>query len=193
MKKTLLMLLLAVCFSMSGMSSKAEAAFEYAPVAFVLVDYSGNTKESEFLSWREQVRQAYYMPYYELIKNHEPDAVVRDYLKASSVKTNKLQEENLQEIADKISAKVVVLLFINNYSERLVRSFGHFWHERGDLLQRVVVSADIYIYKVTDGQFLKRKIRYVDTDDISLSTAASDIVKYRLRNYVNEMEGREQI
>lgn len=191
-KRYLILLTLALIIGV-GFGDRVEAAFNYAPVAFVVVDDSKNMTQEDFLSWREQVRQAYYMPHYEIIKSTEPDKVVFNYLQANGLNPSKLEKEDLQAIGADAAAKVVVLLIVNRFDERLVPSFGRFWYDRGDLLKQVVVSADIYVYKEEGDKFLNRKIRYFETDDVAISEAPTDIVKYRLRRVVNEMENREQI
>lgn len=182
-----------VFVSVFGISVRSEAAFEFKPVAFVVIDYSKNAGQEDFLSWREQVRQAYYVPYYEIIKSPEPTDIALKIIHDSGLPTSKLDKPTLQKIAARIPAKVVVILCVNRMEERLVRSWGYFWHDQGDLLQQVIVSADMYIYKEENDKMLKKKLRYFETEDIPISTPASDVIKYELRKLVNNMEGREQI
>ena len=191
-KKYLLGLFLAFV-SVFSICTSTEAAFEYKPVAFVLIDYSQNVTQEDFLSWREQVRQAYHVPYYEIIKSSEPTDAAMKVIRESGLSTSKLDKQTLQKIAANIPAKVVVILGVNRMEERLVHSWGFYWHDEGDILQQVIVSADIYIYKEENDKMLKKKLRYFETEDIPISTPASDVIKYELRKLVNTMEGREQI
>ena len=191
-KKCLLGLFLAF-FSVFSICTKSEAAFEFKPVAFVVIDYSQNAVQEDLLSWREQVRQAYHVPYYEIIKSSEPTDVAMKVIRESGLSTSKLDKQTLQKIATNIPAKVVVILGVNRMEERLVHSWGFYWHDEGDILQQVIVSADIYIYKEENDKMLKKKLRYFETEDIPVSTPASDVIKYELRKIVNAMEGREQI
>ena len=191
-KKCLLGLFLAF-FSVFSICTKSEAAFEFKPVAFVVIDYSQNAAQEDLLSWREQVRQAYHVPYYEIIKSSEPTDAAMKVIRESGLSTSKLDKQTLQKIAANIPAKVVVILGVNRMEERLVHSWGFYWHDEGDILQQVIVSADIYIYKEENDKMLKKKLRYFETEDIPISTPASDVIKYELRKLVNTMEGREQI
>lgn len=191
-KKYLLGLFLAFV-SVFSICTSTEAAFEYKPVAFVLIDYSQNVTQEDFLSWREQVRQAYHVPYYEIIKSSEPTDTALRVIKESGLSTSKLDKQTLQKIAAQIPAKVVVILSVNRMEERLVHSWGFYWHDEGDVLQQVIVSADIYIYKEENDKMLKKKLRYFETEDIPISTPASDVIKYEIRKLVNTMEEREQI
>ena len=191
-KKCLLGLFLAF-FSVFSICTKSEAAFEFKPVAFVVIDYSQNAVQEDLLSWREQVRQAYHVPYYEIIKSSEPTDAAMKVIRESGLSTSKLDKQTLQKIAANIPAKVVVILGVNRMEERLVHSWGFYWHDVGDVLQQVIVSADIYIYKEENDKMLKKKLRYFETEDIPISTPASDVIKYELRKIVNTMEGREQI
>ncbi len=191
-KKCLLGLFLAF-FSVFSICTKSEAAFEFKPVAFVVIDYSQNAVQEDLLSWREQVRQAYHVPYYEIIKSSEPTDAAMKVIRESGLSTSKLDKQTLQKIAANIPAKVVVILGVNRMEERLVHSWGFYWHDEGDILQQVIVSADIYIYKEENDKMLKKKLRYFETEDIPISTPASDVIKYELRKIVNTMEGREQI
>ena len=193
MIKKILFSLFLVLLTVIGMSGRSEAAFEFKPVAFVVIDYSQNAGQEDFLSWREQVRQAYHVPYYEIIKSPEPTDKTLKIIQESGLSTSKLDKQTLQKIAANIPAKVVVILSVNRMEERLVHSWGYFWHEQGDLLQQVIVSADMYIYKEENDKMLKKKLRYYETEDIPVSTPASDVIKYELRKLVNNMEGREQI
>ena len=185
--------LFLVLLTVIGMSGRSEAAFEFKPVAFVVIDYSQNAGQEDFLSWREQVRQAYHVPYYEIIKSPEPTDKTLKIIQESGLSTSKLDKQTLQKIAANIPAKVVVILSVNRMEERLIHSWGYFWHDQGDLLQQVIVSADMYIYKEENDKMLKKKLRYYETEDIPVSTPASDVIKYELRKLVNNMEGREQI
>ena len=191
-KKCLLGLFLAFV-SVFSICTKSEAAFEFKPVAFVVIDYSQNAAQEDLLSWREQVRQAYHVPYYEIIKSSEPTDAAMKVIRESGLSTSKLDKQTLQKIAANIPAKVVVILGVNRMEERLVHSWGFYWHDEGDILQQVIVSADIYIYKEENDKMLKKKLRYFETEDIPISTPASDVIKYELRKLVNTMEGREQI
>lgn len=193
MIKKFLFSLFLVLLTVIGMSGRSEAAFEFKPVAFVVIDYSQNAGQEDFLSWREQVRQAYHVPYYEIIKSPEPTDKTLKIIQESGLSTSKLDKQTLQKIAANIPAKVVVILSVNRMEERLVHSWGYFWHDQGDLLQQVIVSADMYIYKEENDKMLKKKLRYYETEDIPVSTPASDVIKYELRKLVNNMEGREQI
>lgn len=193
MIKKFLFSLFLVLLTVIGMSGRSEAAFEFKPVAYVVIDYSQNAGQEDFLSWREQVRQAYHVPYYEIIKSPEPTDIALKIIHDSGLPTSKLDKPTLQKIAASIPAKVVVILCVNRMEERLVRSWGYFWHDQGDLLQQVIVSADMYIYKEENDKMLKKKLRYFETEDIPISTPASDVIKYELRKLVNNMEGREQI
>ena len=191
-KKCILGLLL-VFVSVFIMCNRSEAAFEYKPVAFVVIDYSHNAVQEDLLSWREQVRQAYHVPYYEIIKSPEPTDAAMKVIRESGLSTSKLDKQTLQKIAANIPAKVVVILSVNRMEERLVHSWGFYWHDVGDVLQQVIVSADIYIYKEENDKMLMKKLRYFETEDLPISTPASDVIKYELRKLVNTMEGREQI
>ena len=191
-KKCILGLLLALV-SVFIMCNRSEAAFEYKPVAFVVIDYSHNAVQEDLLSWREQVRQAYHVPYYEIIKSSEPTDAAMKVIRESGLSTSKLDKQTLQKIAANIPAKVVVILSVNRMEERLVHSWGFYWHDVGDVLQQVIVSADIYIYKEENDKMLMKKLRYFETEDLPISTPASDVIKYELRKLVNTMEGREQI
>ena len=121
-KKCLLGLLLAFV-SVFAMCTKSEAAFEFKPVAFVVIDYSQNAVYEDLLSWREQVRQAYHVPYYEIIKTSEPTDAAMKVIRERGLSTSKLDKQTLQRIAANIPAKVVVILGINRMEESLVPSW----------------------------------------------------------------------
>ena len=113
MIKKFLFSLFLVLLTVIGMSGRSEAAFEFKPVAYVVIDYSQNAGQEDFLSWREQVRQAYHVPYYEIIKSPEPTDKTLKIIQESGLSTSKLDKQTLQKIAANIPAKVVVILSVN--------------------------------------------------------------------------------
>lgn len=193
MKKfCLLGLLLAVCL-LCGLERKAEAAFNYEPVAFAVIDKTGNVSQADYLMWREQARQAYYVPYYEIIKDTKPEQVVVELLQNRGGKTSKLTTEFFQEVSAKIPAKVLVIVFVNQLEEYLVHGYGHRFEDMGETLQKVLVNADMYVYRADQEKMLLKKLRYLEVDEPPVSTPASEVLKWELRKLVNKMEGRQQI
>lgn len=192
MLRRLLTVLFLVLLTMP-FAAKASAEFPYHPVAYVVLDRTGNATNQDFLSWREQVRQAYYVPYYEIIKDNKPTAVTVEYLREHQADTSKLTEDDLRALTAKLDTEVTVLVFINTMQERVVHGRGIFRREWGEVFQEVTVSADFYIYKKSEDKMLKKKLRSFESDDLALSVPASQVVRDELRKLVNKMEGRAQI
>ncbi|MEG0970190.1 MAG: hypothetical protein RSE47_03660 [Acidaminococcaceae bacterium] len=194
MKKSWFLGLVVLLTCLCGLQPPTEAAFAYKPVAFVLLDNTGEVNKAIASSWYEQVRQAYHVPYYEIIKTDTPRQVALEVLAASKEPVARLTPAVFKEIAQKVPAEVVVLVALRQMQQRLVYSTGFRWHdEGGEMLEEVRVVADLYVYRTDTQQLLGQKIRYWETEEVPVSTPAPEVVKWELRRLVNKMEHREQI
>lgn len=192
MKKILFFCLCMIC--LLGGASTVAAAYDMKPVAFIVLDRTGEVKDDIFKDWKQQVRQGYHVPYYYIIDSSESELLASDIIKRAGESTAQLDKHTLQQIANAAKVKVVALLVVNKMEEISLNSmgWGNPFHDNEDLT-RVYAFADIYVYKLEENKMLKKVLRSVVTDDAALVTPANIVIKYELRSLVNTMENRPQL
>jgi len=177
-----------------GGAITTEAAYDMKPVAFIVIDRTGDVNSALFKDWKQQVRQGYHVPYYYIVDGKETEQLALDIITSQGKNTAKLDKNTLQEIAEKAKVKVVTLLVVNKMEEISLNSigWGNPFYDAEDLT-RVYAFADIYVYKLEENKMLKEVLRSVATDNAALITPASTVIKYELRSLVNKMENRPQL
>ena len=181
-----------MCFL--GGAITAEAAYDMKPVAFIVLDRTGEVNSALFKDWKQQVRQGYHVPYYYIVNGKEAEHLALDIIMSKGKSTAQLDKSILRQIAEKAKVKVVTLLVVNKMEEVSLNSmgWGNPFYDAEDLT-RVYAFADIYVYKLEENKMLKKVLRSVVTDNAALITPASTVIKYELRSLVNTMENRPQI
>jgi len=160
------------------------------PAAFVLLDRTGAVNTSIYNDWRQQVRQGYRWPYYELKDDMPLINTAEEVLAAEGKSTSKLDVATFKKIAEKTGVDVVALMIINCMDMQII-----YLDFRWDSEQyaRVVADADLYVYKKDGDKLLKKLVRYYDTSVLATADPPERIIKYAMRKLVNQMENRPQI
>ena len=162
-------------------------------VAFVVIDNSGNVNESIFKDWRQQVRQGYKWPYYEIVDDLTPAAVAEEEIRAEGKSTSKLDLAVFKNIAEKAQVDVVALMIIRDMDVEMIHPLGFFRDDGPDRLCRVYANADMYVYKKDGDKMLKKILRHVKTTEEAIAEPPERVIKYAMRKLVNTMENRPQI
>ena len=192
MRKVLFLYICLICLFGSAMN--AEASYETKPVAFIVMDRTGEVDAVVFKDWEQQVRQGYHVPYYSIVDSKEPTRIAQELIVAKGEKTSRLDKEVMRQIAMEANVKVVTLMVIHKMTEVPLRgiSWGNPWSDN-DNLTRMYAFADMYVYKLDENKILKKVLRSVVTDDAALITPAKTVIKYEMRSLVNTMENRPQL
>ena len=190
-----------LCLCLIGLFSlslTANAEFKREPVAFIVMDNTGEVTDSIFDDWKRQVKQAYRYPDYEFVDSLEPAHIAGEILAQEGQSTSKLGVATLRKIAEETQTKVVALVVVHRMEEIQLQMmgfggfFGH-WDDGPSDLVRVFAYADMYIYKADGDKMVKKIVRSVETDESPVVTPAVTVLKWDLRNLANKMENREQI
>lgn len=192
MKKLLFFCLLIM--SSFGVVTTPAFAYEMKPVAFVVMDRTGEVTNEISLDWEQQVRQGYHVPYYSIVDNTMPTKVANEIIMGNGKNTAKLDSAILKKIAEEANVKVVTLMVIKEMKEMPLRNFGIInpWQDDDDLT-RVFTAADLYVYKLDENKMVMKILRSVVTENTALITPAKTVIKYEMRKLVNTMENRPQI
>ena len=192
MRKVLFIYICLIC--LFGSTMTAEASYDTKPVAFIVIDRTGEVDNILFKDWEQQVRQGYHVPYYSIVDSKEPTRIAQELIAAKGEKTAQLDKKLLQQIATEAKVNVVTLMIIHKMTEVPLRgiSWGNPWSDN-DSLTRMYAFADMYVYKLDENKMLKKVLRSVVTDDAALITPAKTVIKYEMRSLVNTMENRPQL
>jgi len=192
MKKLLFLCLLIICSL--GVVTTSAFAYDMKPVAFIVMDRTGEVNNEILRDWEQQVRQGYHVPYYSIVGNTVPTQVANEIITVNGKNTAKLEPAILKKIAEKTNVKVVTLMVINEMKEIPLRESGFMspWQDEDDLT-RVFTAADLYVYKLDENKMVMKILRSVVTENTALITPAKTVIKYEMRKLVNTMENRPQI
>lgn len=211
MKKKIIMFLSVLCLMVSVFLSfayaepkaipeeeliKSTKVVYHKPVAFAVLDRTGQVNSSIFADWKQQVKQAYRIPYYSINDTRNINLLAQEVLASEGKNTNKLDVGTLRKIAEKSNCDVVALMCINEMSEYIIHTLGgggiDGWDGPEEYV-KVITAADLYVYKKDGDKFLKSIVYENDTTDLSLETPPERVIKYAMRRLVNKMENRPQI
>ena len=179
---------LLVLFFGLGAPQKVDAAFAERPVGFVVIDKSGEVDGAVYKEWRTVVRWAYRFPDYKIVDSGEPQEVVGSVLS----KNVKVTPELLATLAEESKVDVLVVAKIFDMSEYVVSGGFSAFDDDGPYV-RVVLYADLYVYKKDGNKFLKKRLRENELKDMGNYDKPAETVKWDLANLVNKMEGRPKI
>jgi hypothetical protein len=192
MKKLLFFCLLILCSF--GVTTTSAFAYDMKPVAFIVMDRTGEVDDEILRDWEQQVRQGYHVPYYSIVNNTAPAQVANKIIMVNGKNTAKLEPAILKKIAEEANVKVVTLMVIKEMKEIPLRNLGVMspWEDEDDLT-RVFTAADLYVYKLDENKMVMKILRSVVTENAALITPAKTVIKYEMRKLVNTMENRPQI
>jgi hypothetical protein len=145
-------------------------AFADAPVAVVILD-RGDAGEKMTGYWTEMVRRRFHFPAYKLIEQKVLREALRGKLPLPEKRSPHYRKAQLKHIADLAPAELVFVIFVDRLSEMVIPPR---W-PLGDTLLRVEVAIDLAAYRVADGKYLEKKIRYFKTDLYATSFSAGRI------------------
>jgi hypothetical protein len=197
-KKTLFMLLcllVLVCGAVPALAAepqKTAAAEETSiynrkQIAFLVIDGTGQVNSKMRTLWQRQVRQAYPRAKYEFIS--DPQVLLRGQNYVEVQATDGVNESVLAGAAETMGADVVGLIVVNDMREYLVQSFFIDWDDGPETYLRVITSADLYMYKRDGDKFKKKKLRKVETTDISLAVSPYKEIQYAMSDLARSFEG----
>jgi hypothetical protein len=192
MKRIALFCLLTLCV-LGGLAMPV-FAYDMKPVAFIVIDKTGEVNNEIFRDWKQQVRQGYHVPYYYIVDNTLPTQIANKIIMVNGQNTAKLEPSTLRKIAEEANVKVVTLMVIKQMQELPLRDSGFMspWHDEDDLT-RVFTAADLYVYKLDENKTVMKFLQSVVTENSALITPARMVIKYEMRQLVNTMEKRPQI
>lgn len=70
-----------------------------------------------------------------------------------------------------------------------MQSFFMDWDDGPETYLRVITSADLYMYKRDGDKFKKKKLRKVETTDISLAVSPYKEIQYAMSDLARSFEG----
>ncbi len=182
-----LVLLMAVLVGI-GTPQNVEAAFAERPVGFVVIDKTGNMNGKIYRSWHNVVKWAYHFPDYKIVDTGKPQEIAVQVL-SDNVKVDK---NVLAALAEKAKVDVLVAMKVYAMDDFIYSGFsGPF--DDGDTYVLVRASADMYVYKKDGDKFLKKRLRERELKDLGNYEKPEEIIKWKLSDLVNTMEGRELI
>ena len=191
--KKLMFLCLLVMVSFGVLNTPA-FAYDMKPVAFIVMDRTGEVNDEISRDWEQQVRQGYHVPYYSIVDNIVPTKVANEIIMGDGKNTAKLDQAILKKIAEEANVKIVALMVIKDMREIPLRNLGIIspWQDEDDLT-RVFTAADLYVYKLDENKMVMKILRSVVTENTVLIKPAKTVIKYEMRKLVNMMENRPQI
>ena len=174
----------------------AEPVKYHRPVAFIVLDKTGQVTSGTFADWRQQVKQAYHIPYYSINDTAEVNQIAQEVIRAEGKGQNKITMDTLRKIAEKSQCEVVTVMVIDEMEEQILNTIGGggaFDWDGPEEFIRVWTSADLYVYKTAGDKFMRSIVRENNTTELSLETKPETVIKYAMRRLVNKMENRQQI
>lgn len=184
LKKIYFCLTFLLIFMMTTCVQPVKAEFQERPIAFVVLDHSGNVEHDIYKSWRSVVKWAYHFPYYKFIDNKAAFALLID----CANKNNVFDKELLANISNEVSADVLVVVRIYDLEERFVTSFG--FNRDHETYVNVRNYADLLVYKKEENKFLKKRLRENKLREIGNYEHPEETIKWELSKLVNTMENR---
>ncbi|MCH3950208.1 MAG: hypothetical protein LKE33_04600 [Acidaminococcus sp.] len=197
-RKTLFMLLcllVLVCGAVPALAAEPQSAapaketsiYNRKQIAFLVIDGTGQVNSKMRTLWQRQVRQAYPRAKYEFIS--DPQVLLRGQNYVEVQATDGVNESVLAGAAETMGADVVGLIVVNDMREYLVQSFFMDWDDGPETYLRVITSADLYMYKRDGDKFKKKKLRKVETTDISLAVSPYKEIQYAMSDLARSFEG----
>ncbi len=154
------------------------------PVAFLVQDYTGDVEGRDYKEWRAVTRWAYRFPYYQLVEGEKVANLRRD------LDVRIIDKETLAKAVKNAQMDALVLVRVYRYSE-FIDSSRSGW-ENGPVV-RTDVDADLVCYRGDLDKVLTDHVYEHEIRDLGNHTQPVEIVKWRLCDLVNTMEGRELI
>lgn len=187
--KFFIKVLLLMCMAFFVSLPCVSAAFPEKPAGFAVLDRSGNVTNEVYKIWREPVRWAYHFPEFKLIKDNTPTKVAAEVLASKQGKI-KIDEAIMKEIAEKIPAEALVLVMVDALDERIITGFGGFRDDFGETYVETIIKAQIYVYRVSENKFLKKRIYEREIEPLGNHEDPVDFMKWAICKQVNTLEGR---
>lgn len=131
MKKIWLLMTLLLVFVCASPQLPKAAAFADRPVYFLVYDQSQEMDQSTFSSWRQMVKMVYHFPDYKLATETQAARTQARELLSNYSATDKA---NLQAIAKKIGADVVVVAVVHEMSEETIMDGFYGWSDPGNIM-----------------------------------------------------------
>lgn len=169
-----------------------EKEAKLVPVSFAVLDFTGEVDAAIYKDWKQQVRQAYHVPYYSLKDDDVYRAAAGDLLGRINARPDKLPKDFFAQLAQENDVAVVTLMLIHRMDQHIIQGMWH-WHDGPETYVRTYTSADLYVYRVDQDKLLKKSLRDVSTKEIGMDEKPERVIKYAMRRLVNEMENRPQI
>lgn len=181
MFKKVLMLVFALCLMLSSVVS---AEMQQKPAAFIVQDYSGQMEGKDYKDWKTVTRWAYRFPYYQLMEGKDVTGLRQDL----DVKV--IDRAKLLDAATNANVDVIVLVRVYDLTEYMETARGSM--ENGPFV-KVEAEADLICYRRDSGKLLIDKVCEREWKELGTQTPPGEIIKWRLCDLVNTMEGRELI
>ena len=147
-----------ICSLVLFFTPSVSEAFNEKPVAFIVIDRSGNVKNEVYDAWRQPARWAYFFLNYYLLDNTERiNEIAMDNIVIQKRKML-VNEAAMQKIAQEIPADVVVLVLVKTMNDRIV-TIGPGWNpDAAETYVKTFLNSDIYIYKKDGNKFSKKNV-----------------------------------
>ena len=179
--KKLLKLLLSLLL-LFGLPSGV-LAFADAPVAVVILDESGGGMDKDLPdTWIEQVRRNFSFPDYKLIEQTDLLQILRGRLPQPDKKSPYYQKSHLQYIAELTQAELVIVIRVGRMREEVFHSYSR--GLQGETFVRVELAIDVTSYKKSVDRYLSKKIRYFNTDSISVLPSVKKLAVYEVEDAI---------
>jgi hypothetical protein len=197
-KKTLfllLCLLVLVCGAVPALAAEPQSAatteetsiYNRKHIAFLVIDGTGQVNSKMRTLWQRQVRQAYPRAKYDFISDPQILLKGQNYVEVQAV--DGVNESVLAGAAETMGADVVGLIVVNDMREYFVQSLFMDWDDGPETYLRVITSANLYMYKKDGDKFKQKKLRKVETTDISLAVSPYKEIQYAMSDLARSFEG----
>lgn len=182
---TYIFMLLALVGCCLGGPMEARADFAEKPIAYVVVDHSGQVDGAVYKDFRSVVKLAYYFPHYKLMDGGQAQELVVDLIN----RKQKLNAQNLALVAEQAKLEGVVVARVYDMAQYRLPRIDF----RGDMedLERTIAMADLMVYRKTGNKFLMKKVREDNVTTMGAADAPDYTIKWMLSRVVNTVEGRE--
>ena len=184
---TYIFTVLAVAGLWLGVPQQASAEFPEKPIAFVVLDHSGNVDGPIYKEFRSVAKLIYNFPYYQL----QDGGVAQEKLAALVNSKQKLNAVTLAQVAEEAQLEGIVVAHIYEMDERrIIRSS---FRDMDDDLVRVTAWADLMVYRKDGNRFLMKKLRESNVREIGDYDHPDYTIKWELSKVINTLEGKEII
>lgn len=179
-------MLLAMLGLSLSMPMEARADFAEQPIAYVVLDHSGEMDGATYKDFRTVVKLPYHFPQFQLVEAGKAQELVTDLVKAKK----KLTAESLAWAAEQAQVEGIVVLRIYEMDQRYVPYMGL---RRDDELVRTAAVADMLVYRKTGNKFQQKKLREVSVKPLGEADAPQFTIKWTLSRLLQTFEGKEVI